>query len=148
LINEGEKYPSYYDKPHDLSVVASYRISRRFTFGTSFTYSTGRPATYPESTVRFYGNDFPYYSERNKYRLRDYHRLDVSLVWDTSLKKKKKVYSSWTLSVYNVYGRNNVYSTFYKKEVPTAMNEYRRFALYELSIIGVPIPSLTYNLRF
>jgi hypothetical protein len=148
LVNSGEKYPSYSDKPNDLSIVANYKISRRFTLGTSFTYSTGRPATYPESTVRFYRNNFPYYSDRNKYRLRDYHRLDVSLIWDTSLKKKKKIYSSWILSIYNVYGRNNVYSTYYKKEVPTVMNDYRKFALYELSIIGVPIPSLTYNLRF
>jgi outer membrane receptor for ferrienterochelin and colicin len=148
LVNNGERYPSYYDKPNDLSVVANYRISRRFTLGTSFTYSTGRPATYPESTVRFYNNDFPYYSDRNKYRLRDYHRLDVSITWDTSLKKKKRVYSSWILSVYNVYGRKNVYSTYYKKEVPSALNDYRKFALYELSIIGIPIPSLTYNLRF
>jgi hypothetical protein len=148
LVNQGDTYASYYDKPNDLSVVTNYKISRRFTFGASFVYSTGRPATYPESTVRFYGNIFPDFSNRNKYRQRDYHRLDLSLTWDTSLKKQKKYYSSWILSVYNTYGHKNVYSTYYKKEVPTAMNDYKRFAFYELSIIGVPIPSVTYNVRF
>lgn len=148
LINDGDVYPSYYDKPNNLSVVANYKISRRFTLGSSFTYSTGRPATYPEMSFRISNNAVVYYSDRNKYRLRDYHRLDVSLTWDTSLKRSKKYYSSWILSVTNVYGRNNVYSTYYKKDVPTAKNNYRRYAFYELSIIGTPIPSLTYSIRF
>lgn len=148
LINRGETYPGNYDKPHDLSIVGNYKISRRFTFSSTFTYSTGRPTTYPEIQYNMYGNTMIRYSDRNKYRLKDYHRLDMSLTWDTSLKKRKKVYSSWVLSVCNVYGRNNVYSTFYKKDVPTNKNNYRQFSLYEMSIIGTPIPSLTYNLRF
>jgi hypothetical protein len=148
LINRGEVYPSYFDKPHDLSVVASYKISRRFTFSSTFTYSTGKPTTYPEFQVPVSGNIAVYYSDRNKYRLPDYHRLDASITWDTSLRKRKKFYSSWVLSVYNVYGHDNVYSTYYRKTIPSALNDYKRFAFYELSIIGVPIPSLTYNVRF
>ncbi len=148
LINRGEKYPSSFDKPHDVSVVASYKISRRFTFGSSFTYSTGRPTYYPEAYVPVYNNHLVFYSDRNKYRLRDYHRLDVSITWDTSLKKRKKLYSSWVLSVYNLYGRKNVYSTYYQKNLPTALNNYKTYAFYELSIIGIPIPSITYNIRF
>lgn len=148
LINEGRKYPAYFDKPNDLAVMANYKISRRFTFGSSFTYSTGRPASYPESLFPVLGNLVVAYSDRNKYRLRDYNRLDLSLIWDTSLKKKKKYYSCWVFSVYNVYGRNNVYSTYYKKDIPTAKNDYKKYAFYELSIIGSPIPSITYNIRF
>jgi hypothetical protein len=148
LINGGEKYPSYYDKPNNLSVVANYKISRRFTFGSSFTYSTGRPTSYPETSFIIRSNQVVNYSERNKYRLRDYHRLDLSLTWDTSLKRHKKFYSSWVLSVINVYARKNVYSTYYKKDIPTAKNDYNKFAFYELSIIGTAIPSLTYNIRF
>jgi len=148
LINNGERYPANYDKPNDLSLVANYKLSRRFTISSTFTYSTGRPATYPELSYNIYGNILIRYSDRNKYRLEDYHRLDLSITWDTSLKKRKKIYSSWVLSVYNVYGRNNVYSTFYKKDIPSKKNNYQQYALYEMSIIGSPIPSLTYNLRF
>jgi hypothetical protein len=148
LINNGEQYPSYYDKPNNISIVATYKISRRFSLGSSFTYSTGRPATYPEMSLPISGNPVVFYSDRNKYRLRDYHRLDLSLTWDTSLKRNKKYYSSWVLSVTNVYGRNNVYSTYYKKDVPTEKNNYKRYAFYEMSIIGTPIPSLTYSIRF
>jgi hypothetical protein len=148
LINRGEQYPSYFDKPNNLSVVANYKISRRFTLGSSFTYSTGRPATYPESIFPVYNNLVVNYSDRNKYRLRDYHRLDLSITWDTSLKRHKLYYSSWVLSITNVYGRNNVYSTYYKKDIPTAKNDYKKYAFYELSIIGSAIPSLTYCIRF
>lgn len=147
LINHGDKYPSNSDKPNDLSIVANYKISRRFTLSSTFTYNTGRPATLPETGYKV-AVPLVSYSERNKYRIEDYHRLDLSLTWDTSLRKRKKVYSSWVLSVYNVYGRDNVYSTFYKKDQPSKMNDYRQYALYKMSIIGSPIPSLTYNLRF
>ncbi len=148
LINEGERYPSYYDKPNNLSVVANFKISRRFTLGSSFTYSTGRPTTYPEMSFPVNRNPVVIYSDRNKYRLRDYHRLDLSITWDTSLKRNKKYYSSWVFSVANVYGRNNVYSTYYKKDVPSVKNNYKKYAFYEMSIIGTPIPSITYNVRF
>ncbi len=148
LINSGKQYPSYYDKPNDLSIVFNYKLTRRLTFGSSFLYSTGRPTTYPEQKFSAMGNDVVVYSDRNKYRLSDYNRLDLSLVWDVSLKKRKKYYSSWIFSVYNVYAEKNVYSTYYKKDVPTSKNDYQEYAMYKLSIIGVPIPSITYNFKF
>lgn len=148
LINRGERYSANSDKPNDLSIVANYKLSRRFILSSTFTYSTGRPATFPEEYYKIEGNYFVNYSDRNKYRIEDYHRLDLSLTWETSLRKRKKMYSSWVLSVYNVYGRNNVYSTFYKKDTPSKKNDYKEYALYKMSIIGSPIPSLTYNLRF
>jgi hypothetical protein len=166
LVNNGDEYPSYFDKPNDLAIVMNYKISRRLTFSSNFVYSTGRPATYPETKYSIMGSDNVYYlangtgyfvdkgnevvsySDRNKYRLPDYNRLDLSLVWDVSLKKRKKYYSSWTFAVYNVYASKNVYSTYYKKDLPTNKNNYKTYSLYELSIIGVPIPSITYNFRF
>ncbi|MBN1596690.1 MAG: carboxypeptidase-like regulatory domain-containing protein [Bacteroidales bacterium] len=155
LINDGRKFPSNYDKPHDLSLVSTFKISRRFTVSATFLYSTGRPATFPESKIPIFGNPYSIsadhlvqYSDRNKYRMKDYHRMDISLIWDTSLKKNKKIYTSWILSIYNVYGRKNVYTNFYKKEIPNRRNDYRKYAFYELSVIGIPIPSLTYSIRF
>jgi len=148
LVNHGNKYPSYYDKPNDLDLVINYKLTRRLTFGSSFTYSTGRPTTLPEQKFSADGNDVVVYSDRNKYRLTNYNRLDLSLVWDVSLKKRKKYYSSWIFSVYNVYARKNVYSVYYKKEVPTSKNDYRTYSMYQLSIIGTAIPSISYNFRF
>ncbi|MBN1821966.1 MAG: TonB-dependent receptor, partial [Prolixibacteraceae bacterium] len=42
-INLGDWYPSIYDKPHDLSVTATYHISRRWRLSGNFIYISGRP---------------------------------------------------------------------------------------------------------
>ena len=77
-----------------------------------------------------------------------YHRADVSITFDENLRKKRMWKGSWTLSVYNLYGRNNPYSVYYKKSLTTAANDYRLFSLYKLSVIGIPVPSLTYDFKF
>lgn len=148
-INKGKFYPSIYDKPHDLSIIANYSISRRWRFSAGFEYLSGRPATLPELKYTVGGSQLVYYSERNKYRMPPYHRMDVSLTFDENLRKKRVWKGSWTLSVYNLYGRHNPYSVYYKKNLPENTGEGEKlFELYKLSVIGVPIPSLTYNFRF
>ncbi|HQN93210.1 MAG TPA: TonB-dependent receptor [Prolixibacteraceae bacterium] len=147
-VNGGKWYRSNIDKPHDLTMVMNYKLSRRFTFSSNFTYSTGRPVTLPEQKYNVGSYEIVYYSERNKYRMPDYHRLDLALTYEGSLLKKQKWRSSWTISVYNVYGRKNPFSVYYSKEKPTRQNNYNVYALYSFSVIGVPIPSFTYNFWF
>jgi hypothetical protein len=50
-INNGQYYPASYDKPHDVNVVANYRITRRYSFSLNFVYSTGRPITFPQECI-------------------------------------------------------------------------------------------------
>ena len=147
-INSGKQFPSNFDKPHDLTIVGNYQISRNWNLSANFVYSTGRPATFPEIKYSMFGNEIVYYSERNKYRLPDYHRMDLSLTYENKLKADKKISTSWTFSVYNVYGQDNIYSVFFKKAEPSMENGYNPFSLYKLTIIGVPIPSLTLNIKF
>jgi hypothetical protein len=157
-INNNTYYPSSYDKPHDLTITGTYHINRRWRFAGNFSYSTGRAVTLPEikytvpndmySIYKTISNEIIYYSDRNKYRLPDYHRLDLSLSMDESLRIRKKWKGSWTFSVLNVYARKNAYSVFYKKEEPTKSNNYNTFSLYKLYLIGQPLPTLTYNFIF
>jgi len=148
-INDGKIYPSSYDKPHDFTVVGTYHINKRLRFGFNFNYSTGRPVTLPEySYIADGSNKVVIFSDRNKYRLPDYHRLDISISLDESLKISKRWKGSWTFSLINVYGHKNPYSVFYKKVTPSMENDYKMFAIYQLSIIGKPIPTLTYNFIF
>ncbi len=147
-INGNKRFPSNYDKPQNLIVMTNYNLSRRWHFSGTFSYNTGRPVTLPEFKYNYQGNQIIYYSDRNKYRLPDYHRLDISVTLDESLRVKKKWKGSWTLSIINLYGRKNAYSVFYKKEQPTASNNYKMFSLYKLYIIGRPLPTLTYNFTF
>lgn len=145
---QGDYYPSIYDKPHDLSLTATYNISRRWRFSGNFVLVSGRPTTLPEIKYEFAGENLVYYSDRNKYRMPPYHRLDLSITFDENLRKKRMWKGSWTLSIYNVYGRNNPYSVYYKKTVPGESNNYTRYSLFKLSVIGIPVPSITYNFRF
>jgi hypothetical protein len=141
-INKGNWFPSYYDKPHDLTLSGSYKATRRWTISSNFTYSTGRPFSVPENGFLFDGVLVGNYTERNNGRIPDYHRLDLAFTLDTSLKIKKLWESSWTFAVYNVYGRKNAYSVFFKDTAdarPTA---------YKLAILGAAFPSITYNFKF
>ncbi|WKN45629.1 TonB-dependent receptor [Tunicatimonas pelagia] len=141
-VNRGEWYPSYFDKPHDLTVVGNYQFTRRVRLGFNFTFSTGRPITLPESTYRIGSFDIANYSDRNQYRIPAYHRLDLSFSVDGNLKKKKKWDSSWTFALYNLYGRNNPYSIFFQS------TGSGRFSAFRLAILGRPFPSITYNFKF
>ncbi|MBN2807803.1 MAG: TonB-dependent receptor, partial [Prolixibacteraceae bacterium] len=147
-INNGQWYKSNYDKPHDLTLVMNYKLSRRFTFSSNFTYSTGRPVTLPEEKYQLSTYEMVAYSDRNKYRLPDYHRLDMAITYEGSLLKKQAWRSSWTISVYNLYGRNNAFSVYYDKQKPSYQNDYRTYSMYKFAIIGVPVPSFTYNFWF
>ena len=147
-INGGAYYPSVYDKPHDLSAVMNYKISRRWRFSGDFVYSTGRPITLPEQKYNYGAYQVVVFSDRNKYRMPDYNRLDVSITLDENLRKKRMWKGSWTFSIYNLYGRKNPYSVFYQKGSSIQDSSQNSYNLYTLSIIGVPVPSITYNFKF
>lgn len=147
-INNNQLFPSNFDRPNNLIINLNYHISRRWRFGSTFTYSTGRPVTLPEYKFDYQNYQLLYYSDRNKYRLPVYNRLDVSITLDESLKIRKKWKGSWTLSIINLYGRKNAYSVFYKKEEHMVGYELKQYDTYMLYIIGIPFPTLTYNFTF
>ncbi len=147
-INNNTYYPSSYDRPHDFSIIANYHLNKRITFTANFSYSTGRPVTLPEYKY-FSGNDVVvYFSDKNRYRIPDYNRLDFTISIDESLHLKKKWKGSWSFSVLNVYGRKNAYTIYYKMEDPSPVNDYNRFSLYKLYLIGRPVPTITYSFIF
>ncbi len=148
IINNNQYYPSSFDKPHELTLMATWHINRRIRFAGNFDFSTGRAITVPLLQYSIFGQQVLQYSDRNIYRLPDYHRLDLSLSVDENLRIKKQWKGSWTLSVINVYARKNIYSIYYVKETPSAENNYNNYALYKLIIIGIPLVSLTYNFIF
>lgn len=140
-INNGKSYPSNYDKPHSINLVLNNRLSRRFSYSCNFVYTTGRPITYPISKYYSEGQEFLYYSKRNKYRIPDYIRLDFSVNIEGNLKKKKLMHSYWMINIYNLLGRKNAYSVFYEVE-DNALQGYR------LSIFARPIITISWNFKF
>lgn len=142
-INNGNVYPSPYDKPHDISIVANYQISKRLSVSGTWVYSTGAPVTFP--TGRFqYGNLIaPVYSDRNSYRMPDYHRLDLGVTLEGKEKPEKKWHSSWNLSVYNAYNRHNAFQITFEQNVDNPL-QTDAIKTYMFPII----PSITYNFHF
>jgi hypothetical protein len=140
-INNGDFFPTNFDKPHDLTVVSNYKFNRRLSISSNWTYSTGRPITYPVASYRLGSLKLLEYSDRNQYRIPDYFRWDISVKLEGNLKRNKLVHSSWIFSVYNLTGRDNVYSIFF--------NTYGGdMHGYKMSIFAQPIPTLTLNFRF
>jgi len=140
-VNGGDYFPANYDKPHDFSAVLNYKLTKRFSFSGNFVYQTGRPVTYPIGTYVFNGAEYVLYSDRNKFRIPDYYRLDIGFNYEGNHKIKKFAHSFWNISIYNVLGRNNPYSVFF-------VTDDGEVKAYQSSIFSIPIPTITYNFKF
>lgn len=140
-INNGDYYPANFDKPHVASFVGNYRVSQRFSFSLTSTYSTGRPITLPIGTFNLGGSPRVYYSERNAYRIPDFFRTDFSMTLEGNHKLDQKIHNSWTFGIYNITGRDNPYSVYFVLENGEVKG-------YQLAVFASAIPFLSFNLRF
>jgi hypothetical protein len=141
IINRGEYYPSNYDKPHAINLIANYKFNRRISISTNGTYSTGRPITLPLAKYEIDGTSRLFYSDRNQYRIPDYFRIDLGINFEGNHKIKKLAHSSWSFSIYNLTGRRNAYSVYFTTEDGVVKG-------YKLSVFGTQIPTITYNFKF
>ena len=83
-------------------------------------------------------DDVYIYSERNAYRIKPYHRMDIAVNYTP---KNRKRDSSWSFSVYNVYNRKNpLYYKFY-------YDSFNKIAIQEAFLFPI-IPSFSYNVKF
>jgi hypothetical protein len=141
-INNGARYPSNFDQPHIANLSWKYNLSKRYFFTGYFTYHTGRPVTIPLSAFAWENTNVAYFSGRNQFRIPDYHRLDLAFVIEGNHRRKKIVEGHWVFSIYNVYGRRNPYAVFFRSSEDGVIRPY------QLSIVGTPLPSISYNLKF
>lgn len=143
-INNGAFFPSDYDRTHDIATTVMYDMNNRWSFSSSFTYYTGRPYSFPDSKYEIEEILVPNYSSRNSDRLSNYHRLDISATLRLGIDKvNKKFESNMVFSIYNVYARRNAQAYFFTQNEGSGNPEIQR-----LSVLGVPIPSITYNFKF
>jgi hypothetical protein len=140
-VNGGDYFPASYDKPHNLNLLVNVKASRRVLLSSTINYSTGRPITYPIAKYQLGEQVILHYSDFNQYRIPDYFRMDVSVTFEGNLKANKKIDSSLTFAVYNITGRKNAYSVFYR-------SEGEKIAGYKLSVFASAIPTISYNFKF
>jgi len=140
-ISNGNPFPARHDRTHDISVVTMYNLGRKLKLSASWVYYTGNAVTFPSGKYEIDGKIIGYYTERNGYRMPDYHRLDLGLVW--LRKKTDKFESSWSFSVYNAYARENAYFIDFREiEDSSGLTEAVQVSLFRA------IPSVSYRFRF
>jgi hypothetical protein len=140
-VNEGKWYPARQDRTHDISIVGIYQANKKWTLSATWVYYTGNAVTFPSGKYRVNDQTAFYYTERNAYRMPAYHRMDVAATLQG--KKKRRFESSWTFSVYNLYGRENAYSIVFQDDPADASKTQAiQYALFRF------VPSITYNFKF
>ena len=141
-INNGDWFPSDFDTPLNINISFKYFPRPSRTIAASFVYRTGRPVTTPQGVYSIYPSlTVPLFSERNQFRIPDYHRLDLSYTFDDGMFYRRKTKTDLTVSLYNLYARKNAYSIFFRKEDG-------RFNAYQLAILGTVLPFISYNFSF
>ena len=141
-IAHGDWYNAPYDKPHELKLVTNLALTHRYSFSVNVDYSTGRPVTVPIGMYYYGGTYRMAYSTRNAYRIPDYFRTDVAFNIDPGHYLKAIAHTTITLGVYNVFGRKNPYSVFFKA------SNYAMAQGYMLSVFATQIPYININLLF
>lgn len=144
-LNDGLKYPSRYDRRHDMSVVGTYEISKKWKVSGVFVYGTGNATSLPERFYFIGGVLSQEYSRINAYRMKPYHRMDLSFTYTPIPKKIRKYTSSWVFSLYNAYSRLNPYFIYFDQE-GQASNGDLRVSARQVSLFPV-IPAVTWNIK-
>lgn len=161
-LNFGRTFPAKYDRRHDVSVVATYDYNKKWTFGMVWVYATGDALTLPNE--RYFmsagppvnidqggnidlNNNFYILSgfdDRNGFRQKAYHRLDLSATLRSQ--KQKRFKSEWVFALYNTYGRQNPYFIYFDVE-GNSQDGNQRIQAKQVSLFSI-IPSVTYNFKF
>jgi hypothetical protein len=153
--NFGEKFVYKYDKPHNFIITAIYKASKKYSFSASWTFASGLPMTLatniynaPEDIengiIDFV--DAELYTPKNSFRMKSYHRLDLSL---NRTKQKKHGIAILNLSIYNVYNRLNSNYYYYGQEysIVNGNTVYSDTKLLSMSFFPI-MPSISYTFTF
>ncbi len=147
-LNNGEAFPFKYDCPVDIGVALQYLIKKNITVSATWAYHTGYPVTL--ATERYFISDKEVfvYDEINSYRMRDFHRLDIGFNFKKQKKRGERV---WTISLINVYSRQNPYFYYYYRDTDTDTygNVIKQLPLklYQRSFFPF-LPSFSYSFSF
>ena len=157
-LNGGNPFYAKYDRRHDASVVAIYKIDKNFSLAATWVYGTGNAITMPQGTVNASAHQLqkiPYlwdpnfgginnnldYGSRNDFRMEAYHRLDLSFKF---MKEKERGTQTWELSVYNAYSRANPF--FYYGSLDYVDGKNVR-TLKKITLFPI-IPSISWSFKF
>lgn len=131
-LNSGLAYPAMYDQPHEINLVNTFQWGN-WVLGGTFVFNTGRTYTAPVGSYQLTmldGTEIDYIhvGDKNAFRLPAYNRLDISATYRYSI---GKTLGSLGVSVFNVYGRKNVW--------------YREFDVVDNEIVIIDVNTLGFT---
>ncbi|MES2560189.1 MAG: secretin and TonB N-terminal domain-containing protein [Bacteroidota bacterium] len=153
-INLGRSYPANYDRRHDLGIYLNYKTGRHFAVATNWLYGSGYPISLPVGEYfpsqhdlnlgsgNFSGTRFDI-EAKNNYRMKPYHRMDVSIQYHHVIARKIK--STIELSAFNVYNRANAF--YYQVVNKDDSNGNSERVLRQTSLFTI-LPSLSWTIQF
>ena len=139
-LNNGQTFPYKYDRRHDLKIALVHKVSDRFEVSADWVFGTGQAITLPTAVyLDDEGNEVETYDSRNGFRMRSYHRFDLS---GRFTKQKKHWERSWVISVYNLYNRRNPFYIYRNTEDFSGHTVFKQISLFPV------IPSISYQVKF
>jgi TonB-dependent receptor-like protein/carboxypeptidase-like protein len=140
-INNDQWYNAKQDRTHDIAIVGMYELNKKWTFSANWVFYTGDAVTFPNGKYTVDGNVYFYYTNRNGYRMPNYHRLDLGAT--CQLKKHKHFSSELAFSIFNAYGRQNAYQIDFRQ----GKNDPNITEAVQTSLFTF-VPSISYNFKF
>ncbi|MRG48897.1 TonB-dependent receptor plug domain-containing protein [Chitinophaga sp. SYP-B3965] len=151
-VNNGSVFPYKYDRRHDIEVVLTQQLGKRWELSAQWEFATGAPLNLPSGSYEQITDPSPhlppsttdprqvdYIGDRNMLRMQNTHRLDIGA---THTKQRKHVRYILNISFYNVYNQKNPFFYYYKRNEETQKRE-----LTMLSILPI-LPSISYGIKF
>lgn len=146
-INNGKAFPSKNDRRHQLKFIYQYQW-RKWDFATTYVFSSGRPYTnlsILDELPMDRGNIPP---ERRLGYLDDYHRVDVGIHYNFTIRNTK---AQVGLSIFNLFNRTNVK---YRQYILSIQQEPDNGAIppnvvlgTELDMLGIT-PNVSFGIKF
>lgn len=149
-VNLGKQFVANHDRTHVVNLQAAYDLNDKWSFGATFTASTGRPITLSEGRYE-YGDYTPgVITERNGYRMPAFHRMDISVTLNPRKNLNRNFKGQWVFAIYNVYNRQNPFTIYTRTAKDSDGNVIGDGSQKEARMIYLfPIlPSVTYNFKF
>ncbi len=161
-LNFGKKFPFKYDRRHDISIVASYKVNKKVQLSATWVYGTGNAITLansrfqgllaertlPSQYFNYNGSyEAEYYADRNNFRMKAYHRMDIGAQFT---KKKKRYERTWAIGAYNVYSNKNPFFIFVDSDPSYGPNGERlgyKSVLKQASLFPI-LPYLSWSFEF
>ncbi|MDO9635305.1 MAG: TonB-dependent receptor plug domain-containing protein [Paludibacter sp.] len=166
-LNEGQYFASSTDIRNNLSITGSLKLSSQWFINGTWQYQTGRPITIPTSMIYptmdiyngqqndYYNSFLPVYTTRNNFRMKDFHKMDLSFQYKYIAYRKYQ--ASFSFGLYNVYNRANPYLYYIGLNAPARVYNYdteefevnkdARPVLKSISIFTI-LPSFSWNIKF